>query len=87
MYIFLPSFHRAMFIKSSMEMMDKFGFDGLDLDYEFPDSDDRYGFAAWVRELKDSFSPSGYELTAAVSASESKMRWITDLFYLLIKLD
>ena len=65
---------REKFIKSAIEMIHKFGFDGLDLDYEFPDSADRDGFAAWVKDLKAALSPSGYELTAAVSASEFRIR-------------
>ena len=68
-----------------MDMIGKYSFDGLDLDYEFPDSADRDIFAAWVRELKAAFTPSGYELTAAVSASESKIRWLPKLFGLQMK--
>ena len=42
--------------------MQKWGFDGLDLDYEYPDGSDKSGFALWVKELKEAFEPHGYEV-------------------------
>jgi chitinase len=53
--------------------MKTYGFEGLDLDFEFPDAADKTNFATWVRELRNKFG-SSYELTAAISAVESKIR-------------
>ncbi len=53
--------------------MQKWGFDGLDLDYEYPDAGDKANFALFVKELKESFKPHGYEVTAAISASPTKI--------------
>ena len=55
-------------------MLQEYGFDGLDLDFEFPAAQDKTNFAKWVRDLYADLSPLGYELTAAVSAAEPKIR-------------
>ena len=45
----------------------------MDLDYEFPDAADKIPFSKWVKELKEAFKPYGYELTAAISAADTKI--------------
>ena len=40
----------------------QYGFDGLDLDYEFPDASDKNDFAQWVKEIKTEFQPYNLEV-------------------------
>ena len=42
--------------------MQKYGFDGIDLDYEFPDASDKSNFATWVQDIKNEFQPYGLEV-------------------------
>ena len=66
--------NRKKFVRSALDMIEEYGFDGLDLDYEFPDAADRTNFASWVSDLRAEFGTRGLELTAAVSANPSKIR-------------
>ncbi|XP_063232762.1 probable chitinase 10 [Bacillus rossius redtenbacheri] len=72
---------RRRFVKQVLEFLDKYGFDGLDLDWEYPkcwqvDCDkgpesDKQAFAALVRELRQAFQPRGLLLSSAVSPSKT----------------
>ena len=66
---------RTAFVNHAVQFVSQYGFDGLDLDYEYPGYDgvstDRAGFTALVQELRQAFTPYGWLLTAAVSASKS----------------
>ena len=74
---------RAKFISHVIEFMEKYDFDGLDLDWEYPKcwqvdcnkgpDSDKEAFALWVKELKEAFRPKGYLLSAAVSPSKKVM--------------
>jgi len=75
---------RRIFIDSVVEFLDKYNFDGLDLDWEYPAArrgkgEDKGNFASLVRELKTAFRSAGkdYLLTAAVSAG----KWFIDPGY------
>jgi chitinase len=58
---------------SALAILQAYGFEGLDLDYEYPDSGDKTNFATWVSELRAKLG-SDYQLTSAVSAVESTIR-------------
>ena len=69
----------ATFVSHALGFVKEYGFDGLDLDYEYPAYDghghdapnsDRLGFTQLCRALSEAFRPEGLELTAAVSASD-----------------
>ena len=50
------------FLRKAREFVMQYGFDGLDLDYEFPDASDKNDFAIWVKEIKTEFQPYNLEV-------------------------
>jgi len=74
--------NRAKFIHSMIHFMKYFGFDGLDLDWEFPGYDmlpevptnpkDKEHFTFLMRELRQAFDVDGYLLTFAAAADPYK---------------
>ncbi|XP_039481102.1 acidic mammalian chitinase [Drosophila santomea] len=69
-------YKRQNFINSALNLLRNNGFDGLDLDWEYPNQrggnwNDRANFVTLLREIKEAFAPYGYELGIAVGAGES----------------
>ena len=67
--------NRASFIKNLMNFMETYGFDGADLDWEYPGADDRGGvpadtqnYVALCKEMSAAFG-SRYQLTVTVPTS------------------
>lgn len=71
---------RYNFITNVIEFIDKYNFEGLDLDWEYPvcwqvechkgKPHEKAGFAQLVQELSEEFKPRGWLLSAAVSPSK-----------------
>ena len=71
---------RQTFIRSVVEFMKEHGFDGFDLDWEYPGAQDRDGswddkqnFASLVEELAAAFKPYNWLLSAAVSPAKFRV--------------
>ncbi|XP_051164101.1 probable chitinase 10 [Leptopilina boulardi] len=72
---------RKKFIEHAIRFLEKFGFDGLDLDWEYPvcwqvdcrkgPVSDKQGFASLIEELSIKMKPKGLLLSAAVSPSKT----------------
>ncbi|XP_043252760.1 probable chitinase 10 [Colletes gigas] len=71
---------RRRFIENVIRFIEKYDFEGLDLDWEYPvcwqvncnkgPKSDKEGFASLVKELSEEFRPRGLLLSAAVSPSK-----------------
>ncbi|MBC7829443.1 MAG: glycoside hydrolase [Chitinophagaceae bacterium] len=59
---------RNNFVKSTLSIVREFNLDGVDMDWEYPDSNHRSAddFVFLMKELRDSLLPAGKKLTAAV---------------------
>ncbi|VVC32260.1 Chitinase II,Glycoside hydrolase, chitinase active site,Glycoside hydrolase superfamily,Glycoside [Cinara cedri] len=73
---------RATFISSAVEFLNKYNFDGMDLDWEYPGSEDRDGhptdlenFYLFVKELRFAFiNRPDWEITIAAPLSEFRLK-------------
>lgn len=73
---------RFMFIRSAVHFLNHFGFDGLDLDWEYPafdmlpevptDPDDKYHFTSLMKELRTAFDKEGLLISFASAADPYK---------------
>ncbi len=63
------------FVTSASKFLQTHGFDGLDLDWEYPGDypNDKKGFTDLCKALRTEFDSKGYLLSAAVAANEEKI--------------
>ncbi|CAH0759609.1 unnamed protein product [Diatraea saccharalis] len=77
---------RQNFIQSGLKMIFDYGFDGLDIDWEYPNRRDTVhgeadidNFSQLLKETKEEFNKYGLLLTAAVSAVEYAVKLSYDV--------
>ncbi|KAL0842015.1 hypothetical protein ABMA28_014232 [Loxostege sticticalis] len=84
---------RRKFVVHTVDFLEQYGFDGLDLDWEYPKcwqvrpASDKQGFAELVKELRTAFNRRGLLLSAAVSASKRVIDFAYDVPTLSMNLD
>ncbi|PNF19362.1 Acidic mammalian chitinase [Cryptotermes secundus] len=67
---------RAAFVNNIVKFVGEYGFDGFDLDWEYPAqrggaATDKAVFSLLIKELRQKFDKHGYLLSAAVAATKS----------------
>uniref|UniRef100_A0A182LSR7 GH18 domain-containing protein n=1 Tax=Anopheles culicifacies TaxID=139723 RepID=A0A182LSR7_9DIPT len=62
---------RATFARNAVAFLQKYRFDGMDIDWEYPEPADKTNFVQLLQELANAFAPYKYLLTVAVGAPES----------------
>jgi len=75
---------RKKFIISVVNFLERFDFDGFDLDWEYPANrggvpEDKANFASLLKEMRSEFDKHAYLLSAAVSAGEATIRTAYDV--------
>ncbi|CAH0551736.1 unnamed protein product [Brassicogethes aeneus] len=83
---------RGKFVRSAVEFLKKYNFDGLDLDWEFPGKrggvpEDKLNFFLLVKELKAAFRKHNFLLTAAFGAGKDTIDLAYDVEGLAVYLD
>ncbi|XP_044744290.1 chitinase-like protein 3 [Coccinella septempunctata] len=69
---------RATLIDSAINILETYGFDGFDIDWEYPaqrggSAADKQNFAILLKEFREAFDKRGFILTAAVAAASSSV--------------
>lgn len=77
---------RAVFIRSAQEIVDKYGLDGIDLDWEYPVNGawglvastpaDRDNFTALLKEMREAFGQKKLVTIAVGANAESPKSWV-----------
>ncbi|KAI0777588.1 glycoside hydrolase superfamily [Trametes elegans] len=76
---------RTTFVNSAVSMIENYGFDGIDIDFEYPDSDAlASGFASLLASLRSAFDAlqqkkgdsQPYQITAAVPAGSANYEFL-----------
>ena len=77
---------RAVFIRSAQEIVEKYGLDGIDLDWEYPVNGawglvasqpaDRDNFTALLKEMRDAFGHKKLVTIAVGANAESPKSWV-----------
>lgn len=76
---------RARFATGLGAMVDKFGLDGIDMDWEYPNRNSTRDFTLMMRELRSMLKPRGKFLSAAVIAMDDEHgQWFSDEVFPLI---
>ena len=63
---------RGRFVTGLAEMVDRFGLDGVDMDWEYPNRNSTANFTLMMRELRSMLKPRGKFLSAAVVAMDDE---------------
>uniref|UniRef100_A0A182W1Z6 GH18 domain-containing protein n=1 Tax=Anopheles minimus TaxID=112268 RepID=A0A182W1Z6_9DIPT len=75
---------RAVFVESAVAFVKRYGFDGFDVDWEYPtlrggSVDDRVGFIKLLRDLRNRFDQEGLLLSIATAATADYLRSAYDV--------